>query len=169
MTFFTPTQISAYLDEARRLGMRFPKGSESLPLETWVEVANGIGPGAWSRSLRKVSTWLQPFAVIASILHDMGYCCPVKDREHFNRFNDDFYFNICLYVRAHTWRISAIRWLALREASAEYLAVHLGGWDAFLEGRVISELDDTIEGGPETELRSGTGESTFVEGMEDSA
>lgn len=147
--FYTPAEMIRMLQEAKRLGMRFPKGSENLPISVWCEVANGIGPGAWSRTARKISTTLQPFAVIAAVLHDMGFCCPVKDRKRFDRFNDDFHHNIQVYIRAHTWRISLVRFLAMRAAWAEYQAVHLGGWDAYLIGTTIPELDDTVPEGPE--------------------
>ena len=167
--FYSESEMFLMLQEAKRLGMRFPKGSESLPISVWCDVANGIGPGAWSRMARKISTTLQPFAVIAAILHDMAYCCPIKDRAHFNRANDDFYHNIQVYIRAHTWRISLIRFLAMREAWVEYQAVHLGGWDAFVTGRTIPELDDEAEEGQEIELRSSSRESTFGGETENSA
>lgn len=149
--FYSIAEMSALLQEARQLGMRFPKGSESLPVSVWRDVANGIGPGAWSRMARKVSTTLQPFAEIAAILHDMAYMTPIKDKAHFDRANDDFHYNVQTYIRAHTWRISLVRFLALRAAWVEYQAVHLGGWDAFVTGRTIPELDDTEPEGPEAQ------------------
>ena len=151
MALYSPSTMVVRLQEARQLGFRFPKGSEALPVSTWCEVANGVGPGAWSRVARKVSTWLQPFASLAADHHDMAYCCPVKDRKHFNDANDDFYFNICQCIRANTWRISLIRFMAMRAAWIEYQAVHLCGWDAFVTGRTIPELDDTEPEGPETQ------------------
>lgn len=151
MSFFRPSTLSSMLQEARALGMRFPAGSEALGLEVWLSVANGIGPGAWSRVARQVSTWLQPFARIASVLHDMAYCTPVKDKAHFDKANDDFYYNICQDIYANTWRISLIRVLALRAAWIEYQAVHLGGWEAFITGETIPELDDSVPEGPETQ------------------
>ena len=169
MSFYTPKEMESMLAEARRLGMRFPKGSESLPIETWCRVANGIGPGAWSRVARKISTFLQPFARVAAVLHDMGFCCPVKDRPHFNGFNDDFRYNIDRDIKDHTCKVSLVRFLATKGMWAEYQAVHLGGWDAYVTGETIPELNDTIEEGLETELRSLSVESTFEEGMEDSA
>lgn len=149
--FYSRSEMAVRLQEARQLGFRFPKGSESLPVETWCRVANGVGPGAWSRMARKVSTWLQPFASLAADHHDMAYCCPVKDKAHFDRANDDFYFNICRNIRAKTWRISLIRVMALRAAWVEYQAVHLGGWEAFVTGDTIPELDDTEPEGPEVQ------------------
>ena len=149
--FYTPAEMALMLQDAKRLGMRFPKGSESLPISVWCDVANGIGPGAWSRVARQVSTWLQPFARIASVLHDMAYCTPVKDKAHFDRANDDFYFNIQQDIKAKTWRISLIRFMAMRAAWVEYQAVHLLGWEAFVTGDTIPELDDTEPEGPETQ------------------
>lgn len=149
--FYSKSEMAVRLQRARQMGFRFPKGSERLPISTWCEVANGVGPGAWSRLARKVSTWLQPFASGPADLHDMGYCTPVKDRKHFNDCNDDFYFNICQDIRANTWKISLIRVLALRAAWIEYQAVHLCGWEAFVEGRTIPALDDTEPEGPETQ------------------
>lgn len=147
--FYTESEMATRLQEARQLGFRFAPGSEALPVSVWCQVANGIGPGAWSRTARKVSTWLQPFASLAADHHDMAYCTPCKDKAHFDRANDDFYSNICLYVRAHTWRVSLIRVLALRAAWLEYQAVHLQGWDAFIAGETIPELDDTVPEGTE--------------------
>ena len=149
--FYSPSHMAIRLQEARQLGFRFPKGSEALPVSTWCEVANGVGPGAWSRTARKVSTWLQPFASLAADHHDMAYCCPVKDKAHYNTANDDFYHNICLTIRAKTWRISLIRVMALRAAWVEYQAVHLLGWEAFVTGRTIPELDDSAQEGPEVQ------------------
>lgn len=149
--FYSESEMVVRLQRARQLGFRFPKGSEALPISTWCEIANGVGPGAWSRLARKVSTWLQPFASLAADHHDLAYCHPVKSRKNFNTANDDFYFNICQDIRAHTWKISLIRFMALRAAWIEYQAVHLGGWEAFITGRTIPELDDTEPEGPETQ------------------
>lgn len=149
--FYTESEMAARLQEARQLGFRFPRGSEVLPISTWCQVANGVGPGAWSRTARKISTWLQPFASLAADHHDLAYCHPVKSRENFDTANDDFYFNICQDIRANTWKISLIRVLALRAAWIEYQAVHLGGWDAFITGRTVPELDDTKAEGPEAQ------------------
>lgn len=149
--FYSAGHMAALLQEARQLGMRFPNGSKSLPIYVWCDAANGIGPGAWSRMARKVSTTLQPFAEIAAILHDMAYMTPVKDKAHFDKANSEFHHNIQLYIRAHTWYISLVRFLAMRAAWVEYQAVHLGGWDAFVAGRTIQELDDTGPEGPEVQ------------------
>lgn len=150
-TFYTESEMAKRLREARRLGFRLPKGSERLPVSVWCRVANGIGPGAWSRMARKISTWLQPFARLAADSHDLAYCHPDKTRKNFNDANDDFYFNICQDIRANTWKISLIRVLALRAAWIEYQAVHLGGWEVFITGETIPELDDSVPEGPETQ------------------
>jgi hypothetical protein len=139
--FYSASEMAVRLQRARQLGFRFPKGSERLPISTWCEVANGVGPGAWSRTARKISTWIQPFASLAADHHDLAYCTPCKDKAHFDTANGNFYFNICQDIRANTWRISLIRVLALRAAWIEYQAVHLGGWDAFVTGHTIPELD----------------------------
>lgn len=148
--FYTEAEMAKRLQEAKRMGFRFPKGSERLPISVWCQVANGVGPGAWSRTARKVSTWLQPFASLAADHHDLAYCHPDKTRKNFNDANDDFYFNICQDIKANTWKISLIRVLALRAAWIEYQAVHLGGWEAFVTGETIPELADTEPEGPET-------------------
>lgn len=145
--FYAEPEMVIRLQEARELGFRFPKGSERLSLAAWCRIANGVGPGSWSNTARKISTWLQPFAALGAIFHDVGYCGPIKDRAHFDTINDDFYYNNQLYIRAHTWTISLIRVLALRAAWLEYQAVCLQGWDAFVTGELLWELDDTeIEG-----------------------
>ena len=124
--FYPESEMTRMLQEAKRLGMRFPKGSESIPISVWCEVANGIGPGAWSRTVRKISTTLQPFAVIAAMLHDMAYCCPVKDREHFNKANDDFHFNIDIApdVDASSVRIPSMFILSPPKASISTLRAY---------------------------------------------
>lgn len=166
--FYTIQRIREMREEIRVGGYSVPRGYHRLSDEQCQDVANGIGPGAWSRAGRKMSTWLQPHAEIPAFLHDLEYCRPDKSETSFREANDRFLVNLKHSVRLRMSPWNPLRPVVLGICYLEWMAVRDYGWDAFVVGPVLWELGPEEEG-PETELRSGTGESTFVEGMEDSA
>jgi hypothetical protein len=84
---------------------------------------------------------------LAAIVHDIDYCCPDKSPDLFHRANRDFRDNQCRWARhAHPVDVVA-RGLCEAEAEAQFAAVELGGWDSWLAGDTLSELEP--DPGPE--------------------
>lgn len=128
---------------------------------------NGVGPDSWPAWKREVLTFLTPMLRPGSFLHDLE-ATHANDgtRLGFEEWNARFNRNNLRTIRGEVawWRILKRRALyaeatfALSQVSGEK------GWVAWL-----AAYEKNQQEGPETELRSGAGESTFVEGMEDSA
>lgn len=144
--FYSLARIREMREQIRRDGYSVPRGYHRLSDEQCQAVANGIGPGAWSRAGRKMSTWLQPHAEIPAFLHDLGYCRPDKGEMSFREENDRFLANLRLSVRLRTSRWNPLRPFLLVLCYLEYSAVRDFGWDAFVVGRTFAELGPEDEG-----------------------
>lgn len=148
MSFYTIKDIERFEREIVRRGISVPENWYAIPLQRKLEVANGIGPSAWSRVARKMSTALQPHAVLGAYVHDVEYCHPVKTKEIFDAANQRFYRNIKLVITQDIAWYRPTRCPLYGICFAEFLAVSRGGWDAFVTGEVIPELE--VQEGPET-------------------
>ena len=146
-TFYTIEQTEDDLARIRALGFHTLLGFEKLTAAQIQAISNGSGPSSWSNSRRKFLTNLESEgARLAAIPHDIGYCCPNKSRELFDRVNKEFYLNQLLWARvAHPIDLAA-RTLVNGQAWLEYKAVCAFGWEAWLAGEVLLELSPPDEG-----------------------
>jgi hypothetical protein len=143
MAYYSETTLRCKLALIRERGLSVPDGFWDIPVVTLLGIVNGVGPGAWSRMARKVSTTLQPHAELAAIIHDVEYCHPDKSRTNFDRANQRFRDNIRRDIQATTWRWNPMRIPLYLLAEIEFQAVQRGGWDAWCIGATLPQLAET--------------------------
>lgn len=147
--FYTLEETARDVDRILELEFAVVPGFRKLTTERIQTVSNGSGPGQWSNKRRHFLTDIEPEgARLAAIAHDVGYCSPDKSRKNFDSINQAFYDNQVKWAHAVHAEDPAARAYCLAWAEVEYQAVHLGGWEAWLAGDVLEELD-TEDAGPE--------------------
>ena len=146
--FYTLEETIRDLDTIKQLGFHVLPGFWLLTPEQVQAISNGSGPSSWSNSERHFLTGCETEgARLAAIVHDVCYCCPDKSPEMFHHVNLDFFLNQALWSHhAYAGNFMA-RGAADIEARIEYKAVEIGGWDAWITGETLDELDP--EEGPE--------------------
>ena len=139
----TTRDVQTVLDE----GFYLIPGFLKLTMEQVQQESNGTGPGSWSSSRRRFLTGIEPEgARLATIAHDIGYCCPDKSRAIFDQLNQDLYDNQRRHADLHHSDDPVKHAYCLAWAEAEYQAVHLGGWGAWIAGDCLQELAPLDEG-----------------------
>lgn len=97
------------------------------------KICNGIGPEAFPKGIRSVTTSLHPTLEPVAMIHDVEFEESDGIKSTFTAANDRYYTNGCKAAKAEYGWCNPVRYIVIAQALRHSRLCQLGGWFGFKE------------------------------------